>query len=144
MLKKCLVLLTCVLICCSLMEFDVKATTLCSFGNSAIGTYTDKNDANVQSVSYFKAATTGSITDIMAYVSGVSSGKATAALYAVNGNIARRTISTIQRRKYRHNTLVDRLPTNNHMHCNCRHNLWSCDHGQCSFKSSRKRRNRST
>jgi hypothetical protein len=60
--------------------------TLSSFGNSVIGTYTDQNDANAQSVSYFKAATTGSITDIMVYVSGVSSGKATAALYAVNGN----------------------------------------------------------
>ena len=57
-----------------------------SFGNSAIGTCPDQNDANAQSISYFKASTTGSVTDIMAYVSGVSSGKATAALYAVNGN----------------------------------------------------------
>jgi hypothetical protein len=57
-----------------------------AFGNSAIGTYRDQNDANAQSVSYFKATTTGSITDIIAYISGASSGKATAALYAVNGN----------------------------------------------------------
>ena len=57
-----------------------------ALGNSAIGTLPDQNDANAQSISYFKASTTGSVTDIMAYVSGASSGKATAALYAVNGN----------------------------------------------------------
>ncbi len=42
----------------------------------------------MQSISYFTSITTGSITDIMAYISGVSSGKATAALYAVNAGSA--------------------------------------------------------
>ena len=62
--------------------------TSSSFGNTAIGTYRDTNDANAQSISYFKCTTTGSVTDIMAYVDGASSGKATAALYAVSGSSA--------------------------------------------------------
>jgi hypothetical protein len=66
----------------------VQAATTPAFGNSAIGTYHDQNDPNAQSISYFKATTTGSVTDIIAYISGASSGKATAALYAVNGNSA--------------------------------------------------------
>src|SRR5665648_315814 len=66
----------------------VQAATTPAFGNTAIGTYKDQNDPNAQSISYFKATTTGSVTDIVAYISGASSGKASAALYAVNGNSA--------------------------------------------------------
>ncbi len=58
------------------------------FGNTAIGTNLAQNDANAQSVSYFVCSATGSITDIVAYIDGASSGKAIAALYAVNGNSA--------------------------------------------------------
>jgi len=58
------------------------------FGNTAIGTISDQNDANAQSISYFTAANTGAITDIIAYIDGASSGNAIAALYAVNGGSA--------------------------------------------------------
>ena len=58
------------------------------FGNTAIGTNSAQNDANAQSVSYFVCSATGSVTDIVAYIDGVSSGKAIAALYAVSGNSA--------------------------------------------------------
>jgi hypothetical protein len=57
-----------------------------SFGNSAIGTIADQNDANAQSISFFKCTTTGQITDIITYISGTSTGSARAALYAANGN----------------------------------------------------------
>ena len=58
------------------------------FGNTAIGTYYDQNDANAQSVSYFTSTTTGSVTDIIAYIDGATSGKCIAALYAVSGGSA--------------------------------------------------------
>ena len=90
-----------IILCFSYIAFNVRANssaqslissygtvlnTSSVFGNNAVGTYRDQNDPNVQSISYFKAATTGSVTDIVAYISGASPGKATAALYAVNGN----------------------------------------------------------
>ena len=59
-----------------------------TFGNTAIGTHLDQNDANAQSVSYFTCISTGSVTDIKAYVSGVSWGNAIAALYTVSGGSA--------------------------------------------------------
>jgi len=65
----------------------VSATTTSTFGNSGTG-YIDTNDANAQSVSYFKCSASGQVTDIMAYVDGASSGKAIAALYAVSGGSA--------------------------------------------------------
>ena len=43
-----------------------------TFGNTAIGTYHDQNEANAQSISYFTSTTTGSVTDIIAYISGAS------------------------------------------------------------------------
>jgi hypothetical protein len=61
---------------------------LSTFGNTAIGTYYDQNDANAQSVSYFTSTTTGSVTDIIAYIDGATSGKCIAALYAVSGGSA--------------------------------------------------------
>jgi hypothetical protein len=62
--------------------------TSSTFGNTAIGTYSDQNDANAQSVSYFTSTTTGSVTDIIAYIDGTTTGKAIAALYATNGGSA--------------------------------------------------------
>jgi hypothetical protein len=59
-----------------------------AFGNTALGTILDTNDANAQSVSYFTAKTTGPINDIVAYIDGKTPGNAIAALYAVNGNSA--------------------------------------------------------
>jgi hypothetical protein len=64
------------------------APTSSTFGNTAAGTYPAHNDANAQSVSYFKCTTTGSTTDIMVYVDGQSSGNCMAALYAVSGGSA--------------------------------------------------------
>jgi len=61
---------------------------LTSFGNTAVGSIFEQNDANAQSISYFTPQTTGSVTDIMAYISGVTSGNAIAAIYAVNGGSA--------------------------------------------------------
>ena len=58
------------------------------FGNASIGTITAHNDANAQSVSYFTCATSGSVTDIIAYIDGQSSGSAIAAIYAVSGGAA--------------------------------------------------------
>jgi hypothetical protein len=66
----------------------VQAATVTTFGNSAVGTYLDQNDPNAQSISYFTSTTTGSVTDIIAYISGASSGKAITALYQANGNSA--------------------------------------------------------
>jgi len=56
------------------------------FGNNAIGTITDQNDPNAQSISFFTCATTGQVTDVIAYIAGASQGNAIAAIYAVNGN----------------------------------------------------------
>jgi hypothetical protein len=58
------------------------------FGNTAIGTYLDQNDPNAQSISYFTSTATQSVTDIIAYIAGASSGNAIAALYAVSGSSA--------------------------------------------------------
>jgi len=66
----------------------VKAATLSTFGNTAISAHLDQNDPNAQSVSYFTCTSTGTVTDIMAYIEGATSGKAIAALYAVNGGSA--------------------------------------------------------
>jgi hypothetical protein len=66
----------------------VQAATVPLFGNTAIGTITDQNDANAQSISYFKSTTSGPVTDIIAYINGASAGSCIAALYAVNGNSA--------------------------------------------------------
>lgn len=71
----------------------VQAATVPLFGNTAIGTYFDQNDANAQSISYFTCTTTGSVTDIMAYIDGASSGNAIAALYAVSGESASALLS---------------------------------------------------
>jgi hypothetical protein len=95
----------CLIICCSLSTLTVRASnqtqvavstygivtlssapTLVAFGNTAIGTYFDQNDPNAQSISYFTSTVTQSVTDIVAYIGGASSGKATAALYAVSGS----------------------------------------------------------
>jgi hypothetical protein len=62
---------------------DVSAE-LVQFGNTAIGTLIDQNDANAQSVSFFTCITSGSVTDIIAYIDGASSGEVIAALYAVS------------------------------------------------------------
>jgi hypothetical protein len=73
----------------SVLSFaTVQAATLNNSGNTIIGTIFDANDANAQSVSYFKCTTSGSVTDIIAYIDGTSTGNAIAALYAVNGNSA--------------------------------------------------------
>jgi hypothetical protein len=76
----------------SLLTYDgfktTHADTSFTFGNTNIGAYTDNNDANAQSISYFKCTTTGSVTDIIAYIDGATSGKAITALYATNGNSA--------------------------------------------------------
>ena len=66
----------------------VQAATVPIFGNTAIGTHFDQNDANAQSVSYFTSTTAGSVTDIIAYIAGSSSGNAIAALYTVTGGSA--------------------------------------------------------
>jgi hypothetical protein len=67
----------------------VQGTTVTPlFGNSAIGSVLDQNDANAQSISYFKSTTSGSVTDIMAYIAGASAGNCKAAMYAVNGGSA--------------------------------------------------------
>ncbi len=58
------------------------------FGNTAIGSIMDQNDPNAQSVSLFTSTTTGTVTDIFAYIDGVSAGNCIAALYAANGNSA--------------------------------------------------------
>jgi hypothetical protein len=63
----------------------VQASDVTLFGNSVVGHYYSTNDANAQSISYFQCATSGQVTDIMAYIDGASSGSAVAALYAVNG-----------------------------------------------------------
>ncbi len=105
-------------------------STVSNFGNSAIGTYKDQNDQNAQSISYFKATTTGPITDIIAYISGATTGKATAALYAVNGNTPNTLLAQSNSVKHWHNLLMDRLPTNNPNHCNCRNNLRTRNNGQ--------------
>jgi hypothetical protein len=65
----------------------VQATTS-TLGNTVVNNNVDTNDANAQSVSYFQCTTTQSVTDIMAYIDGASSGNCIAALYAVNGNSA--------------------------------------------------------
>jgi hypothetical protein len=72
----------------SVFATSVQAATTTTFGNTVIGTYWDANDANAQSISYFTATTTGTITNIKAYIAGASTGNAIAALYAVNGNTA--------------------------------------------------------
>jgi hypothetical protein len=59
--------------------------TLITFGNTAIGTNIDTNDAKAQSISYFTCTTTGSVTHIVAYMRGTVSGNSMAALYAVTG-----------------------------------------------------------
>ncbi len=66
-------------------SIEVKASSDIAFGNTAVGSQVDTNDANAQSVSYFTCATTGSVTDIVAYIDGTSGGRAIAALYASNG-----------------------------------------------------------
>jgi hypothetical protein len=63
----------------------VQASDVTLFGNSVVGNLYSTNDANAQSISYFQCATSGQVTDIMAYIDGTSSGNAVAALYAVNG-----------------------------------------------------------
>jgi hypothetical protein len=104
---KVLVLFLCFIMCYSIFTSNVSASistqaqissygivslnstsTLAIFGNTAIGNSIDQNDANVQSISYFTCATTGSVTDIIAYISGTMSGNAIAALYAISGNSA--------------------------------------------------------
>jgi hypothetical protein len=56
-----------------------------SFGNTAIGTNLDQNDANAKSASAFICDSNGQITDIYAYVAGaVSTGTGKAAIYADN------------------------------------------------------------
>ena len=67
---------------------NVHAQSTFTFGNTVVGSSVDTNDANAQSVSYFKCTTSGSVTDIMAYIGGVSSGKVITALYAVSGSSA--------------------------------------------------------
>lgn len=62
------------------------AATSFTLGNTAIGTYSDQNDPNAQSISYFTCTTTGQVTDITAYIAGASAGNAIAALYAINAN----------------------------------------------------------
>lgn len=96
--NQALALCLCLIMCYSFVTFSSGASIstqatissygsvslMFTFGNSAIDTHVDQNDANAQSISYFTSTTTGSITDIMAYTAGVSSGNAIAALYAVN------------------------------------------------------------
>jgi hypothetical protein len=99
--KQILALSLCLVICYSFVTFEVKASSSAqavisssgnvllksnTFGNTAIGTYLDQNDPNAQSISCFTSTASIYITDIVAYIGGVRSGKAMAALYAVNGN----------------------------------------------------------
>jgi len=67
---------------------SVQAATTSAFGNANIGTSFATNDANGQSVSYFTSTVSGSVTDIVAYISGSSSGNAITALYAVSNGKA--------------------------------------------------------
>jgi Calcineurin-like phosphoesterase/PKD domain len=54
-----------------------------TFGNTAVGTYFDQNDANAKSVSNFRCSNDGQITDIYAYVArAYSTGTGKAAIYA--------------------------------------------------------------
>ena len=54
-----------------------------TFGNTAIGTHFDQNDANAKSASSFTCNSDGQITDIYAYVAGAgSTGAGKAAIYA--------------------------------------------------------------
>ena len=94
-----LALSLCLIIICSFVTFEVGAlsstqATISSsgsvslsplpLGNRAIGTYFDQNDPNAQSISYFTSNATFSVTDIVAYIAGASSGKAITALYATS------------------------------------------------------------
>lgn len=63
------------------------------FGNAEVGTYTDQNDALAQSVTYFTCNNVGSMTDIVAYISGAYSGDAKAALYGDDGSLILQTNS---------------------------------------------------
>jgi hypothetical protein len=56
------------------------------FGNTAIGTVYDQNDAHAKSASYFTCNQTETITDIFAYVAREdAAGDGAAAIYADNG-----------------------------------------------------------
>jgi hypothetical protein len=57
------------------------------FGNSIVGSAVAQNDPNAQSITYFTCNTAGSVTNIVAYISGVSSGNAQAALYGDDGSL---------------------------------------------------------
>ena len=57
-------------------------------GNTTIGTYSDQNDANAQSVSYFTPNFTGQINQIIAYIYGSTPGNCIAAAYAVSNGAA--------------------------------------------------------
>lgn len=59
-----------------------------TIGNTTVGTDQDTNDPNAQYISYFIANSSGQITDILAYIAGISPGSAIAALYATSGGIA--------------------------------------------------------
>ncbi len=59
-----------------------------TFGNTDVGTIFDQNDPNTASVSYFQTNDSFLVTDIFAYVAGVSDGNCSAALYSVNGGSA--------------------------------------------------------
>ncbi len=72
----------------NLSSTGVQGALIPVFGNTAIGTIMDQNDANAQSISYFTSTSTGLVTDIFAYIDGASSGNVIAALYAVNGGSA--------------------------------------------------------
>ncbi len=54
-----------------------------TFGNTAIGTYSDQNDPNAKSASYFTCGSNGQVTDIYSYIArAYSTGTARAAIYA--------------------------------------------------------------
>jgi hypothetical protein len=57
-------------------------------GTQAVGYMFDQNDANAQSVSYFKCTTAGSATHIIAYISSPTNGKAIAAIYSTSNGVA--------------------------------------------------------
>ena len=57
------------------------------FGNSVVGDFTDANDANAQSITYFTSNSAGSVTDIAAYISVASQGNVMAALYGDDGSL---------------------------------------------------------
>ena len=107
-----------------------------AFGNSLIGTYSDQNDANGQSVSYFTSANSGSVTDIIAYIDGASSGNAIVALYAVSGGSAGAT-RTKQFSKHRHYDVMGRFSTALILWRKRGHNLRISDNGQCAAKRCR-------